>query len=759
MVDKNFCMSAYLMYRYVYDDTKSFADDKYPKIVDLSFPRNSVKNAEDLLECLRNIVTVATRDGNAALALSGGIDSAILAKLMPAGSTAYTFKCVVDGKKVIDETPQASKWADLCGLNHKIVEIHWSDIQQGSLQCMLNKNAPVHSIEAQIYTAALQARSGGFNKFIFGENADIIYGGMNGLLAKDWYFAEFVDRYSYVMPYKVLKDFDMPLNPFREFEIDGRIDGYDFTNKYFRQEALGTYNNACETAGIEFIAPYALTRLDIPVDYSRIRAGDTKYIVREVFRMLYPDEDMPAKIPMPRPMDQWLGDWSGPVIDEFIPHCTDLMNGDQKWMIYCLENYIKMIGGGSNMFKVVIGHADNYRIETLKAVLSECFIGMGYPLNNPLGNVVSPGDRVFIKPNWVASKWRESCPHRDSLYCVITHPNIIEAIADYVAEALRGDGEIIIGDNPSIDADFNELMDFTGIKRLESKYSGISVKILDLRPKICTDLRNYGKKNLMIPQQGDPLGEVTVNLGKYSLLYGLDSTRFRGVFDEREDTVAAHTGENQLYTFSKSLFDADVYISVPKLKTHQKVGVTLNLKGLVGTVADKNQLVHWRVGYPAVHGDEYPSEEAYELGQKAKIKHRGAWFGNDTIWRMVVDLYQAILRKNRRYFTVIDGITAGEGQGPFCPTSKNANTVIVGDNLLAADIVATRFMGINPDRIRYLEYLIKNPDEFGVSYDDIQVTENGLVLNDFFNSDDKYLDFHVVQQWKCIKDFNDLMVS
>ena len=29
--------------------------------------------------------------------------------------------------------------------------------------------------------------------------------------------------------------------------------------------------------------------------------------------------------------------------------------------------------------------------------------------------------------------------------------------------------------------------------------------------------------------------------------------------------------------------------------------------------------------------------EAYEAGQKAKVTHRGAWPGNDTIWRMVAD--------------------------------------------------------------------------------------------------------------------------
>ena len=402
------------------------------------------------------------------------------------------------------------------------------------------------------------------------------------------------------------------------------------------------------------------------------------------------------------------------------------------------------------MNKIAIEKADNYRLDTVKATLRRCFDDMGLPKDNPLGGIVKPGDKVFIKPNWVASRWRASCPHKDSLYCVITHPHVIEAMADYVAEALQGEGEIIIGDNPSIDADFEELMEFTEIRKIIGKYD-VKVSILDLRPLVCDDLKNYGKKNLMVPQPGDPAGKVEINLGKESLFYGIDPERFRGVFDEREETVASHTGENQLYTFARSLYDADVYISIPKLKTHQKVGATLNLKGLVGTISNKNQLVHWQVGYPEIHGDEYPSKEAYEEGMKAKVKHRGAWPGNDTIWRMVADLYQSMLKKERRYFTVIDGIQAGEGQGPFCPTSKFANTLIAGEDLLATDCVAARYMGFDPEKISYLAYFLSHSDRFGVAYDNIEVTLEGHRKEDFFEAKDAYADFMVVPQWECIK--------
>lgn len=400
------------------------------------------------------------------------------------------------------------------------------------------------------------------------------------------------------------------------------------------------------------------------------------------------------------------------------------------------------------MSKVSIEHVDNYRLESIKSTLRKCFEDMGLPSDNPLQKIVHPGDKVFIKPNWVASRWRESCPHKDNLYCVITHPALIEAVADFVDEALDGTGEIIIGDNPSIDADFNELMEFTDIKRLENKYS-VKTTIVDLRPLVCDDLKNYGKKDLMVQQEGDPLGKVEVNLGKDSLLYGIDPTRFRGVFDERDETIASHTGENQLYTYAKSLYEADVYISIPKMKTHQKVGATLNLKGLVGSISNKNQLVHWQVGYPEIKGDEYPSKEAWEAGQTAKVKHRGAWPGNDTIWRMVVDLYKGMLKKERRYFTVVDGIVAGEGQGPFCPTSKFANTIIVGDNLLDVDTVTVRYMGFDPLKIKYLSYFLEKEERTNMH--DIEVMIDGKLYRDFFNCDSKYADFYVVNQWNMIK--------
>ena len=330
-------MSEYLMYRYVFHGGGVSAN-----LQSINLPRVPVKTSDELLSALEHFTHEAAHDGKAALALSGGIDSAILARFMPKDSTVYTFRCVVPGVEVTDESKRAKIYADICGLRHEVIDIYWEDIVRVIDGLMRNKKSPVHSIEAQIFLAAERAKSEGFTKFIFGESSDVTYGGMNGLLAKDWLVGEFIDRYTYVMPYKVLREAYMPLDTYLSFEHNGHIDGHEFCSQFFKFEGLSSYINACETAGINFIAPYAYTYLDAPIDYSRIRNGDTKYLVREVFRKLYPDLPLPEKIPMPRPVNEWFKEWKGPVRPEFFPHCTDNFTGDQKWMVWCLERFLNL---------------------------------------------------------------------------------------------------------------------------------------------------------------------------------------------------------------------------------------------------------------------------------------------------------------------------------------------------------------------------------------------------------------------------------
>ena len=331
------------MLRYVFNPRKAFCKTMRPQTEDISFPRTPIRTSDELLTVLKAKVEAATADGKAALALSGGMDSSILAKFMPEGSTAYTFRCVIPGKEVADESIKARPIAEACRLNHKIVDITWEDQSGAAEALMKRKGAPIHSIESQIFKAAKQAKADGFEKFIFGEHADIVYGGLDGLLSRDWNTADFIERYSYIMPHKVLRHPMLPIEPFNEFDVDGKIDPHAFINKYLRQEALGSYTNSCSLAGVKLVIPYGETNWIEPIDYQRVRSGQSKYVIREAFAKLYPNVEPHKKTPMPRPMNEWMANWQGPQREEFIPHCTDNMTGDQKWMVYCLERFLNMI--------------------------------------------------------------------------------------------------------------------------------------------------------------------------------------------------------------------------------------------------------------------------------------------------------------------------------------------------------------------------------------------------------------------------------
>ncbi len=342
--DRRYCASSYLMYRTIIDDNKTFSN-KYSRNTH-EIPENRIKihSSDELHIALQTQVEKLVATGKkVALCLSGGIDSGILARFLPKDTIAYTFKCVVPGQEVTDETPGAAKYAKECGLDHRIVEIYWEDFENYTPTLLKHKGMPFHSIEVQMYKAGLQAKKDGVDVLIYGESADLNYGGLSILLSQDWTVGQFIDRYAYVKPYAALKESDLVLDPIHQCEQNGYIDVHKFNTHPFMKEALNSYYNACETANIEYFLPYSNTVLDVPLDLKRIRNGENKYLIREIFTKLYPGFEIPPKTPMPRPMDEWFSDWQGPTRPEFWPHCTDPMSGDQRWLVWCLERYLNLL--------------------------------------------------------------------------------------------------------------------------------------------------------------------------------------------------------------------------------------------------------------------------------------------------------------------------------------------------------------------------------------------------------------------------------
>src|SRR5262249_10462304 len=70
-----------------------------------------------------------------------------------------------------------------------------------------------------------------------------------------------------------------------------------------------------------------------------------------------------------------------------------------------------------------------------------------------------------------------------------------------------------------------------------------------------------------------------------------------------------------------SAIDCDVVISLPKLKTHKKAGITVSLKNLVGINGGKNWLPHHTEGDPSVGGDEHPSPDAKHRMERASVAY------------------------------------------------------------------------------------------------------------------------------------------
>ena len=345
MIDKVYAMSSFLQFRVVYDPDIKFSEKTgLPRRANTTFAdkRTPILSSGELYDFIKEFVEHESSGGKAALALSGGIDSAICAAFMPKGSVAYTFRCKVPGKQVSDETAHAKHYCKLNGLEQRIVDVYWEDYIELSPILMRYINAPFHSIDIQIYKAALQAKRDGFDKLIFGQGADLVFGGFDQLLSKDWTIGDFIERYSCVLPFKALKEFTLITEPYKKWAKDGYIDLHCFLDEHLFWEDIHSYHNSCAAADIQFAGAY-MNAVHKPLDYKRIRSGDSKYLVRELFRKLYPDHKMPQKTPMPRPMNEWFEQWDGPKRPEFWPNCQVNMTGDQKYYIWVLEKFLEVM--------------------------------------------------------------------------------------------------------------------------------------------------------------------------------------------------------------------------------------------------------------------------------------------------------------------------------------------------------------------------------------------------------------------------------
>lgn len=346
MVNKDFCLSSYIAFRYIWKNGVDFAEGFQHKnfLPVEEKDRIPVKTSEDIdKEIQKQFDELYAKYENIGILLSGGMDSANLAAYLRPGSHAYTFNSV---SGVFDaDVKRAQQYCAKWNLIHHLIDITMEDYEEFTPVVMRHKFAPVHSIEPQIYKAAEMAKNDGVQLMIVGESADLIFGGMDKLISPVWTFDAFVKRYTFLDPNLVLNN---PVDQSELFERyregENGINVLKFMDEVFSIESSSSYMNAFGAAWMPYYDPYAKLVMAEPLDMNRVRNGEPKYLVRGLYAIKYPELEIPFKIPMPRPVDSVFKTWPGPTRSEFRKDIdVDSLTGNQKWQLWCAEMFLNML--------------------------------------------------------------------------------------------------------------------------------------------------------------------------------------------------------------------------------------------------------------------------------------------------------------------------------------------------------------------------------------------------------------------------------
>lgn len=426
------------------------------------------------------------------------------------------------------------------------------------------------------------------------------------------------------------------------------------------------------------------------------------------------------------------------------------------------------------------GRAGSVALVTLRALMRQAGLdeaGWGTPEWNPLGDAIRPGMRVLVKPNWVTHHNHSGA----GLDPLVTHTSVVEAILLYAIRARPA--VLTVGDAPIQGCDFGALRAAAGIDamlerlRPEAERFGVRLVLADFR---LTILPGGALQNRTRAEGRGDDDYVLFDLGTRSSLDPITdgSGRFRVTMYDPEALRRTHAPGRHQYLVAREAIEADVVINAPKLKCHKKACVTGALKNLVGINGHKEYLPHHRKGGARTGGDCYEGgsrlkgwvEEMYDLvnrtasprlhyllpraiwlglrvgvllGEDGNVE--GSWHGNDTVWRMCLDL-QRVLRygradgtlagvPQRQVISITDAIVAGEGEGPLAPAAAPLGVLTLAANPAAAEWVHALLMGFDPRRVP----LIRNafgagalplagfaPEAVIATVDGVQTDEDGL---------------------------------
>jgi uncharacterized protein (DUF362 family) len=344
--------------------------------------------------------------------------------------------------------------------------------------------------------------------------------------------------------------------------------------------------------------------------------------------------------------------------------------------------------------------------------------------------------RILLKPNWVLHN-----RYPDDDICLRTNDAFILAAMEVLLE--QQPASIVIGDAPVQGCNWDKIIrsNFLNVTNdLKKKYN-IPIKIKDFR-RVTFD-PNLNKK----VKNRSPLNDYLIfDLAKDSVLEPISKHEniFRVTDYDPDRLATSHKKGLHKYCITKELFEADLVISIPKVKTHQKTGITCALKNLVGLNGDKDFLPHHRIGGTSFGGDCYPGGNvlrlmaeylldmanrrhemwSYKLFKTASIicwrltnpqnvhQMGAAWYGNDTTWRMVMDLNKIAVygradgsiakRPQRILYSLCDGIIGGQGDGPLNPEPLPLGIISFANSNILNDICMATLMGFNYKKIPLL---------------------------------------------------------
>ena len=377
---------------------------------------------------------------------------------------------------------------------------------------------------------------------------------------------------------------------------------------------------------------------------------------------------------------------------------------------------------------------------------------------NPFKEFVTAGKNVLLKPNLVTHKHRKG---PEALFWTISHPAIIRALFDYAYLAVGSSGKIVIGDTPIENCDFDILCDATGLKEMVEILRGRgyrNLELLDFRTYQTIQYPDSSVAKINLP--GDPWGYTDIDLGKASLLQELEDAHgpqnYYTLGDHSVDHINPHerapglpnrfhSNGKHIYRIPNSVLNSDFVVSIAKMKTHRFSGVTLCLKNAVGICQGKEYMPHRRPGTPQEGGDSFPSYPSAKYVGWLKLKRAaysaignrnvqrlmpyirrvyperlpheinseplyGDWHGNDTVWRMTLDLNLILFHADsqgfdltstkRTYLGVIDGIIGMDHEAPMEGLPVKSNVLVIGRDPVSTDTLGTFLMGFDPVKIK-----------------------------------------------------------